>query len=81
LRERHLARYIHLNPVTAGLVVTPRAWPYSNYLDIIGQRAGTLKDTTLVPDRFPTGDAYRQFVGDYLDRGRAIAGLERYLLA
>jgi REP element-mobilizing transposase RayT len=76
----HLARYIHLNPVTAGLVVTPQAWPYSNYLDVIGQRAGTLKDTTLVPDRFPTGDAYRQFVENYLCHGQTIAGLEKYLL-
>ncbi|MBL7066221.1 MAG: transposase [Anaerolineae bacterium] len=76
----HLARYIHLNPVTAGLVVTPQAWPYSNYLDVIGQRAGTLKDTTLVPERFPTGDAYRQFVKDYLCHGQTIAGLEKYLL-
>lgn len=76
----HLARYIHLNPVTAGLVSTPQAWPYSNYLDVIGQRPGTLKDTALVPERFPTSDAYRQFVEDYLDHGQAIEGLEKYLL-
>lgn len=76
----HLARYIHLNPVTTGLVPTPQAWPYSNYLDVIGQRAGTLKDTTLVPGRFPTGDAYRQFIEDYLYHEQAIEGFEKYLL-
>ena len=32
----HLARYIHANPVLAGLAETPQAWPYSNYQDIIG---------------------------------------------
>jgi len=75
----HLARYIHLNPVTAGLVATPQGWPYSNYLDVIGQRAGTLKDTTLVPERFLTGDAYRQFVEDHLYHKEAVEGLEKYL--
>ena len=76
----HLARYIHLNPFTAGLADTPQAWPYSNYLDVIGQRAGILKDTTLVPEHFQSGNAYRQFIKDYMDHGQAIEGLERYLL-
>ena len=40
----HLARYIHLNPVMAGFVNAPEAWAYSNYLDVIGRREGTLKD-------------------------------------
>ena len=75
----HLARYIHLNPVAAGLVATPQGWPYSNYLDVIGQRAGTLKGTTLVPERFLTGDAYRQFVEDHLYHKEAVEGLEEYL--
>jgi hypothetical protein len=62
----HLTRYIHINPVTSGLAPTPQAWTYSNYSDIIGLREGTLKDDSLVPLRFPTGDSYQQFVDNYL---------------
>jgi REP element-mobilizing transposase RayT len=29
----HLCRYIHLNPVRAGLVMHPSQWAYSNYLE------------------------------------------------
>lgn len=31
----HLMRYIHLNPVKAGLVQDPADWPYSNYREFI----------------------------------------------
>ena len=43
-----LCAYIHLNPVHHGLVVSPEDWPYSNYLEWIGKRAGTLIDRELV---------------------------------
>jgi hypothetical protein len=38
----HLSRYVHLNPVHAGLVETPEAWEYSSYREYIGLRQGTL---------------------------------------
>jgi REP element-mobilizing transposase RayT len=60
----HLARYIHLNPVAAGMSSSPSGWPFSNYLDVIGQRRGSLRDGTLVPQLFPTCDAYQRFVED-----------------
>lgn len=34
--------YIHSNPVKAGLVKDLNDWPYSSYLDYIGQRKGAL---------------------------------------
>lgn len=34
--------YIHINPVTAGLVKNPEDWSYSSYPDYIGMRNGTL---------------------------------------
>ncbi len=58
----HLARYIHLNPVEAGLVSSPEGWSYSNYRDVIGLRQGTLRDTLLVPDLFESGAGYQAFV-------------------
>ncbi len=58
----HLARYIHRNPVQAGLVVAPEDWPHSNYAGIAGLGPTTLTDDSLVPERFPTPEAYRRFV-------------------
>ena len=75
----HLARYIHFNPVIAGLAQTPEEWPYSNYLDVIGNRSGTLKDTTLVPDRFETGHDYQVFVEDYAYSRGEIEDPQKYL--
>lgn len=31
----HVSRYIHLNPVTSGLVNRPNDWPYSSYLEYV----------------------------------------------
>lgn len=44
----HLSRYIHLNPVRAGLVKRPEDWAYSSYPDYVGLRDGTLPRMTIV---------------------------------
>ena len=61
----HLCRYIHRNPVEAGLVTHPAQWPYSNYLEWVEQRPGTLVDRDFVRAHFPTPEAYERFVIDY----------------
>ena len=58
----HLCRYIHLNPVKAGLVTDPGAWPYSNYLEWIEQRGGILVDRAFVREYFPTAADHETFV-------------------
>jgi REP element-mobilizing transposase RayT len=60
----HLCRYVHLNPVAAGLVVRPSDWPYSNYLEWIEERSGTLVDRAFIRQYFPTPAAYTAFVED-----------------
>jgi REP element-mobilizing transposase RayT len=62
----HLCRYVHLNPVTAGLVPDPADWPYSNYLEWIESRPGTLVDRAFVRQYFPTPDLYVTFVQDHI---------------
>jgi REP element-mobilizing transposase RayT len=57
-----LFRYIHLNPVVAGLVRSPADWPYSSYRDYIGQRNGTLPRTDIILAQFPSCAAYQAFV-------------------
>ena len=62
----HLARYIHLNPVDAGLVSKPSDWEYSNYHEILRNRNTILRDPTLVPNCFPSPLKYKSFVEEYL---------------
>jgi len=76
----HLCRYIHLNPVKAGLVLRPEDWPYSNYLEWIGQRDGSLKDEAFIRERFPTPQSYQRFVADEQDERRVRRQMRKYIL-
>lgn len=72
----HLCRYVHANPVKHGLVDRPEDWPYSNYLEWIGLRQGTMVDREFVRRYFPEAGAYEEFVWAYLlNRGHP-AGVE-----
>jgi putative transposase len=63
----HLSRYIHWNPVAAGLVERPADWAFSSYRDYVGLRAGTLPVTDLVLSQFPSRHAYQAFVEEHDD--------------
>ena len=77
---RHLCRYIHCNPVVAGIATTPELWPYSNYLEWSGKRQGTLVDRAFVAAFFPVNQPYQAFVYDYLQGHNEMPrGLEEYL--
>ena len=75
----HLCRYIHLNPVKARLVSLPEDWPYSNYLEWTGQRAGTLQDETFIRERFPMPESYRRFVANWQDEERVREQIKKYV--
>ena len=49
---QQLVRYIHLNPVKAGLAVEPAAWPYSGHTEYLGSCARGLIDQTLLLSMF-----------------------------
>ena len=69
---RYLCRYIHLNPKAATLVNDPAEWPYSNYLEFIGARAGQLMDYDFMRQYWSTAEGYEQFVDNA--PGTRIAG-------
>jgi REP element-mobilizing transposase RayT len=75
----HLCRYIHANPVIHGLVDSVVDWPYSNYPEWIGERAGILVDRDFVGARFSAPDDYRAFVAEYLAERRLPEELASYL--
>ncbi len=62
----HLCRYIHANPVKDGFVVLPEEWQFSNYLEWIGERDGTLVDREFVAEYYPDPAVYAAEVRDYL---------------
>jgi putative transposase len=58
--------YIHSNPVKDGLVSTLEDWPYSNYLEWIGLRNGTLVDREYLEYNFRTGMEYKDCLMEYI---------------
>jgi len=68
----HLSRYIHLNPVSAGLVAHPEDWTFSSYRDYLGLRKGTLPAPGIVMSQFPSPQAYAAFVEDYQPDDRRV---------
>jgi len=61
----HLSRYIHVNPVVAGLAQKPEEWEYSSYRDYVGIRQGTLPSPAIVLEQFASAAAYRKFTDAY----------------
>ena len=49
-----------------GLAMAPDMWPYSNYLEWIGQRPGALVDHDFVRTTFGSGPAYAATLKAYL---------------
>ncbi|MBE2290764.1 MAG: transposase, partial [Chitinophagaceae bacterium] len=67
--HRQLSKYIHLNPVKAGVVNTPQDYPYSSYGEIIGDPKNTVK--------IIDGRAMRSLLGN--QTGAAVIQYRRFL--
>ncbi len=63
----YICRYIHLNPVSAGLVKQPELWPYSNCREWLGTRNGTLIDREFENSYFENQQGYLGFIKDDKD--------------
>lgn len=63
----YLSRYIHLNPVAAGLVQHPEQWEFSSYREYVGLRKGTLPCPEIVLSQFGTASDYKDFVQAFHD--------------
>lgn len=64
----HLTRYIHLNPVRAGLVNHPGDWAYSSYRDYVGSTARSWMDRRIILSQFRTPAEYGEYVCSGLQR-------------
>lgn len=63
----HLSRYIHLNPVAAGLVSKAEDWESSSYREYIGLRNGTLPSPDVVLSHLAGRSDYQAFVEAYVE--------------
>jgi REP element-mobilizing transposase RayT len=57
-----LVRYIHLNPVVAGLTNSPEDWQFSNYLEWVDARSNGLFDQEFRKLFFSSVQEYKDFV-------------------
>lgn len=74
----HLSRYIHLNPVVAGIVSQPLHWEFSSYPEYMACREGTLVSRDSILTHFETAEAYRRFVE--FDNSDATISIEHLML-
>lgn len=73
---KSLVRYIHLNPVVAGMVAEPLAYRWSSHRDYLGRATVPWVDTTFVLDMFGPAAAvarvrYARFMRSYTDEDLA----------
>ncbi len=59
-----LSRYIHLNPVKAGMVEKLEEWEFSSYLEYAGLRAGVIPQTTYFQTQFQDESVYEHFLAN-----------------
>ena len=76
----HLSRYIHLNPVTAGLTNNASKWQYSSYAEYVtpNKILYPLCDFRSFIDESPLN--YRTFVDDRADYQRELAKIKKLAL-
>ena len=76
----HLCRYIHRNPVDAGLVKSPEEWPFSDYCNWIGAKESTYLDKDFIENIFYTAKDYETFVKEFVPPSKVKNGLNSFFL-
>jgi putative transposase len=62
--------YIHLNPIKTNLVASLEQWPYSNYLEFIGRRIGTLWNRAFFDQYIQSSQNYERYMASkYTEEG------------
>ncbi len=74
----HLTRYVHLNPVSAGLVKKPEDWEYSSYKQYIGLEKEKICNKEKFLDILEK--EYKEFVEDRIDYQRSLEFIKHIIL-
>jgi putative transposase len=75
-----LCRYIHLNPVKAGLVKKAQLWKYSDYRQWISRRNVGAKEMKLRDALFSTGMKYKLFVEEGMEPAPLTKQIKKILI-
>ena len=75
----HLCVYIHANPVKDALAALPEDWQYSNYLESMSLREGTLVDREFIDENFISADEYKKLVMEYIKTRKSPQEMRKYL--
>jgi len=86
----HLCRYIHRNPLEAGLAADLNDWPYSNYTEWanftlprtseVRGSVPAMSGLDFFREHFSNAEEYRKFVADYHSPKKLENGFEELLL-
>jgi putative transposase len=76
----HLCRYIHRNPVDAGLVKSPEKWPFSDYCNWIGTKESKFIDKEFIKNVFYSVKEYETFVKEFVPPLKIKGELKSYFL-
>ena len=79
----HVARYIHLNPVTAFILKGLKElsdYPWSSYPIYIGKQSSDIISTSEVLSFFPSKDKFINFTEDQIDYQRKLDKIKHLLL-
>lgn len=76
----HLTRYVHLNPVSAGIIEKPEDWKYSSYNDYIlwDNSAGSLCDWSSLLEIKP--NQYKDFVEERIGYQKQISKIKKLII-
>jgi REP element-mobilizing transposase RayT len=75
----NLCVYIHANPVKDGLVALPEDWEFSNYLEWMNLREGTLVNQEFIEDNFGSPEEYKRLVMEYIKTRNLPDDVRKYL--
>ena len=72
----HLTRYIHLNPVSAGLVNKPEDWKFSSYHEYLGKDSVLCEWKDIID---LDSKKYKEFVNDRISYQKELSKIKRLL--
>lgn len=74
-----LCAYIHANPVKDGLAASPEMWDFSNYLEWMGLREGTLVNREFITEHFGSSEEYKVFLTEYIKNRHLDEDFRKYI--
>lgn len=75
----HLSRYIHLNPIVAGITKSLEEYPWSSYKEYT-QSGNVLCSTEEISNFFPSKEKYKEFLDNQIEYGETLENIKYSLI-